>query len=276
MSVPDTVLNRGGSAFGDENVGSGSMLGTVLERNRVNIIMPTPPEKALKLDDGGDGGGIGKNNHNGGGGGDGGGDDDDDFFGEEGDGDGDGEGGPAGAGFFRLRIPELFDRAALAAVLQEWFKTVADLPLFIRRSVEMGLFSSAQLVRFLSMDVRPNVTRAVSRRLPTSVSAAALICCREGGRASARLGVRIRGWPEGVGCTFGVGDLCAPCAVFETLALVPANSALLPATASVRGTCRTNQLASPPLSRTRTPNHPAHTSPLTLLDRSGRASLWAA
>jgi hypothetical protein len=144
------------------------MLGAVLERNRVNIIMPTPPHQAPKLDDGGSGGGLGKNNHNGGGGGDGGDDDDDDFFGEEGDGDGDGAGG-GGDGFFRQRIAELFDRLAIGAVLQEWFKTVADLPLFIRRSVEMGLFSSAQLVRFLAMDVRPNVTRAVSRSLPTAV-----------------------------------------------------------------------------------------------------------
>jgi hypothetical protein len=172
LSVPGAAFARGGSSAGDagSNMGSGSALGAVLERNRVNIIMPTPPHVAPKLDDGGDGGGLGKNNHNGGGGGDGGGDDDDDYFGEEGDGEGDGGGGGGGDGFFRLRIPELFDRAALSAVLQEWFKTIADLPLFIRRSVEMGLFSSAQLVRFLSMDVRPNVVRAVSRSLPPSAA----------------------------------------------------------------------------------------------------------
>ncbi|KAL0019123.1 hypothetical protein WJX79_002154 [Trebouxia sp. C0005] len=40
----------------------------------------------------------------------------------------------------------------------------------IRQSVQMGLFSSAQLVRFLSMDVRPNVTRAVTRTMPPAVS----------------------------------------------------------------------------------------------------------
>ena len=33
----------------------------------------------------------------------------------------------------------------------------------------MGLFSSAQLVRFLSMDVRPSVARAVTRSLPPQV-----------------------------------------------------------------------------------------------------------
>ncbi|KAI8464544.1 MAG: hypothetical protein J3K34DRAFT_474210 [Monoraphidium minutum] len=170
MSVPDAVMGRGGSAFGDEgDVGSGSALGTMLHRNRVNIIMPSPPESAPKLDDGVGGGGLGKNNHNGGGGGDGGGDDDDYFGGGEGDGEGEGGGG-GGDSFFRLRIPELFDRAALTAVMQEWMKTIADLPLFIRRSVEMGLFSSAQLVRFLAMDVRPGVTRAVTRSLPTNMA----------------------------------------------------------------------------------------------------------
>jgi hypothetical protein len=129
--------------------------------------MPTPPQQAPKLDDGGSGGGDGKHNHNGGGGGDDGGDDDD-YFGGEGDGEGDGQGGGGGGdGFFRTALPELYDRLTIAAVLQEWYKTVVELPLFIRRAVEMGLFSSAQLVRFLSMDVRPGVARSVSRTLPS-------------------------------------------------------------------------------------------------------------
>ena len=67
-------------------------------------------------------------------------------------------------------LPELFDRASLAAVLSEWLKTVAELPLIIRRAVEMGLFSSAQLTRFLAMDVRPSIVRNIARRLPDSVS----------------------------------------------------------------------------------------------------------
>jgi hypothetical protein len=163
----------GGGFADDAGVGSRSALGAVLERNRVNIIMPTPPQAAPKLDDGGgDGGGLGKNNHNGGGGGDGGGGDDDDYFGAggEGDGEGGGGGGGGGDGFFRLRVPELFDRAALSAVLQEWHKTIADLPLILRRAAEMGLFSSAQLVRFLAMDVRPGAARAVSRALPPAAA----------------------------------------------------------------------------------------------------------
>jgi len=62
--------------------------------------------------------------------------------------------------------------------LQEWFRTVTDLPAIIRQSVQMGLFSSAQLVRFLSMDVRPNVTRAVTRTMPPAVSAKAATLCQ--------------------------------------------------------------------------------------------------
>jgi hypothetical protein len=131
--------------------------------------MPTPPQQAPKLDDGGSGGDIGKNINNGGGGGDGDGGDDDDYFGEEGDGEGDGQGGGGGDGFFRTAIPEQYDRISINVVLQEWYKTIADLPIFIRRAVEMGLFSSAQLVRFLAVDVRPNITRTVSRTLPPEV-----------------------------------------------------------------------------------------------------------
>lgn len=106
----------------------------------------------------------------GGGGGDGGGGDDDDYFGEE-DGDGEGEGGDrARDGFFRAVIPESYDKFSVGAVFAEWMRTVHELPAIIRQAVTMGLFSSAQLVRFFAMDVRPNLTRAVSRRLPPSVS----------------------------------------------------------------------------------------------------------
>lgn len=170
MSVPNVTMAKGGGG-GGQNYGASGSLGMVLERSKLEFVMPTPPQQAPKLDDGGSGGDSGKNIHNGGGGGDGDDGDDDDYFGEEGDGDGDGQGGGGGDGFFRTALPELYDRLTIAAVLQEWYKTIADLPLFIRRAVEMGLFSSAQLVRFLSMDVRPNLTRSVSRALPSEVSA---------------------------------------------------------------------------------------------------------
>jgi hypothetical protein len=164
LSVPDTVMAKGEG----QNFGSGGSLGAVMEKSKMQFVMPTPPQQAPKLDDGGSGGDSGKNIHNGGGGGDGDGGDDDDYFNEGEDPEGDGQGG-GGDGFFRTAIPEQYDRISIAVVLQEWYKTIADLPLFIRRAVEMGLFSSAQLVRFLAMDVRPNVTRVVSRTLPSEV-----------------------------------------------------------------------------------------------------------
>ena len=95
--------------------------------------------------------------------------DDDDYFNfddEGGDGDGD--------RFFRTVIKQLYTPEAINAVLQEWFRTLATLPAIIRQSVELGLFSSAQLVRFLSMDVRPGMTRAFTRSLPPAVSSLGL------------------------------------------------------------------------------------------------------
>lgn len=163
LSVPDVTCAKGGG--GGKDYGSGGSLGTVLEKSKLSFVMPTPPASSPKLDDSGSGGDIGKIIHNGGGGG--GDDDDDDEYFNEDDGEGDGEGDPSD-GFFRTAIPESYDRVSVGAVLSEWYKTVADLPLILRRAVEMGLFSSAQLVRFCSMDVRPNLTRAVSRTLPAS------------------------------------------------------------------------------------------------------------
>lgn len=167
LSIPDVSCAKGGG--GGQSMGSGGSLGTVLEKSKMDFVMPTPPVTGPKLDDSGSGGDIGKINVNGGGGGGGDDGDDDDYFNEEGDGDGEGgEGQPEG--FFRTKIPESYDRLHISAVLSEWYKTVAELPLILRRAVEMGLFSSAQLVRFCSMDVRPGVTRAVSRSLPASWS----------------------------------------------------------------------------------------------------------
>ncbi|MEW5298394.1 MAG: hypothetical protein WDW38_000873 [Sanguina aurantia] len=150
---------------GGGDMGSSSMSAT-RTRTPLQFAMPGPPvTQGPKLDDGGSGGDIGKIIHNGGGGG-GDDDDDDDTFGEGEDGDGDGEGGDKQDSYFRTIIPEAYDTFSVGAVLQEWFRTVADLPLIMRRAVEMGLFSSAQLVRFFSMDVRPGMARSVSRALP--------------------------------------------------------------------------------------------------------------
>ena len=83
-----------------------------------------------------------------------------------GDGDGDGD----GEGFFRKVVKELYDLDAINAVLAEWFMTIADMPLILRDAISRNHFSSAALVRFLSMDMRPNTTRFVARSLPPVVS----------------------------------------------------------------------------------------------------------
>lgn len=162
LSVPDVVMAKGGKGGG--GFGAGGSMGAVLEKAKISIVMPTPPQQAPKLDDGGSGGDIGKIIHNGGGG-DGGDDDDDDYFD---DGEGDGDGDDEGDGFLRTIIPEQYDKFSINAVLSEWMRTVQDLPLVLKRAFEMGLFSSAQLYRFFAMDVRPNVTRAATRALPDS------------------------------------------------------------------------------------------------------------
>jgi len=122
-------------------------------------------QSQAKTDDTGGGGNNGKNINNGGGG-DGDDGDDDDYFDDDDEDDGDDD----GVFSRRVVIPELFDRATIEAVLSEWFKTLYSLPSGLRMAVEMGLVSSAQLVRFLGMDVRPTVVRAISRHTPDAFS----------------------------------------------------------------------------------------------------------
>ena len=144
----------------------GSAGGATLQKSKLNLSQKVHTQEP-KVDDGAGGGNNGKNIFNGGGGDNDGGDDDDYFDNFDG---GDGEDG--GGNFFRTVVEQLYDRKSINAVLQEWFRTLESLPVILRGSVEMGLFSSAQLVRFLSMDVRPNVARAVTRSLPPQVSCA--------------------------------------------------------------------------------------------------------
>lgn len=153
VSVPTTCMAKGLGSFG----------GATLERSKLDTHKEVKTQEP-RVDNSGGGGNNGKNIFNGGGG-DGDDGDDDDYFDEFGDGDGDGDSDD----FFRTVVQQLYTKEAIDAVLQEWFRTVADLPSIIRQSVSMGLFSSAQLVRFLSMDVRPNVTRAVTRTMPPAV-----------------------------------------------------------------------------------------------------------
>ncbi|KAL3691714.1 hypothetical protein R1sor_005365 [Riccia sorocarpa] len=152
------VMKKGYGAFG----------GATLEKSKLDLSQ-SQVKVSPQLEDGGGGGNIGNRNHHGGGdGGDDGGDDDD-YFGED-DGGDDGDDG----GFFgrRVLVPEVFDRKIVQAVLEEWCVTMYRLPAGIRQAVEMGLISTAQVVRFLSFNARPTLTRAISRAVPGEVSRA--------------------------------------------------------------------------------------------------------
>jgi hypothetical protein len=138
--------------------------GATLQRSKLNQSQKVQQWEA-KVDNSGGGGIGGKGIFNGGGGGDDGGDDDD-YFDEFGDGDDNGGDG----GFFRMEIKDNYTLEAINAVLSEWYRTFETLPLILRQAVQMGLFSSQQLVRFCAMDNRPTITRTVQRSLPTSVS----------------------------------------------------------------------------------------------------------
>jgi hypothetical protein len=160
MRVPNTAMAKIGRQLG----GGGA---ATLEKVSMDLSSAVQSVAAPKLSDGDNGGNNGGKINNGGGGGDGDEGDDDDWFDEE---DGDGEEG----GYISLRegIPETFEREAIQAVLAEWFKTIASLPAGLRMAVEMGVVSSAQLVRFMSVDVRPSVVRIVSRSTPQWASRA--------------------------------------------------------------------------------------------------------
>ncbi|KAJ0964353.1 hypothetical protein J5N97_029475 [Dioscorea zingiberensis] len=145
----------------------GSVGAVTLEKGKLDLSQKTSkssPETSI----GGGGGDIGKKNFHGGGGGDDG-DDDDDYFGDFDEGD-DAEDG----GLFRRRIllQEIYDRKFVDAVLQEWYKTIADLPAGFRQACEMGLVSSAQMAQFLANNARPTMARLISRSLPESISRA--------------------------------------------------------------------------------------------------------
>ncbi|GAV61174.1 DUF3411 domain-containing protein [Cephalotus follicularis] len=146
----------------------GSLGAVTLEKGKLDMSQKqtiSSPELAV----GGGGGDIGKRiNHGGGDGGDDDGDDDDYF-----DDFDDDEGGDEG-GLFRRRkfLEELFDRKFVDAVLNEWQKTMMDLPTGLRQAYEMGLVSSAQMVKFLAINARPTTTRFISRALPDGISRA--------------------------------------------------------------------------------------------------------
>merc|ERR1712078_442891 len=140
--------------------------GATMQKSKLNLTQEVRISQP-KTDDAGGGGDIGNRIFNGGGG-DGDDSDDDEYQDDFGD---DEEGDPK-VGLFDIRdaLPELFDKATMECVLSEWYKTVVSLPAGLRMAVEMSVISSAQLVRFLSMDYRPQLTRSLTRALPTEPS----------------------------------------------------------------------------------------------------------
>ncbi|GLT27883.1 hypothetical protein SLA2020_028520 [Shorea laevis] len=141
---------------------------TTLEKGKLEISKEQKQVSSPELATGGGGGDIGKKiNHGGGDGGDDG--DDDDYF-EDFDDEEEGDEG----GMFRRRkfLQEIFDRKFVDAVLHEWHRTMMDLPTGFRQAYEMGLVSSAQMVKFLAMNARPTTSRFISRALPQGISRA--------------------------------------------------------------------------------------------------------
>ncbi|KAK4438275.1 hypothetical protein Salat_0161700 [Sesamum alatum] len=155
--------------FGPVMKGKYGAFGAVtLEKSKLDLTQKQT-KSSPELSTGGGGGNIGKGlSHGGGDGGDDGGDDDD-YFDDFDEGDEGDEGGP-----FRRRIilAELFDRKFVDAVLNEWQKTMMDLPAGFRQAYEMGLVSSAQMVKFLAINARPTTARFISRSLPQGLSRA--------------------------------------------------------------------------------------------------------
>ncbi|KAL1534274.1 protein RETICULATA-RELATED 1, chloroplastic-like [Salvia divinorum] len=170
FQAPPDAPSSSSVGFGPTMKGGqyGAFGAVTLEKSKLDMTKKET-KSSPQIDTGGGGGNQGKGlSHGGGDGGDDGGDDDD-YFDDFDEGDEGDEGGP-----FRRRIilGELFDRKFVDAVLNEWQKTIMDLPAGLRQAYEMGMISSAQLVKFLAINARPTTARFISRSLPQGLSRA--------------------------------------------------------------------------------------------------------
>ncbi|PKI39255.1 hypothetical protein CRG98_040311 [Punica granatum] len=146
----------------------GAFGAVTLEKSKLDMSQKQT-KSSPELATGGGGGDIGKKiSHGGGDGGDDDGDDDD-YFDDFDDGD---EGDEGGLFRRRMFLEELFDRKFVDAVLNEWQRTMMDLPAGFRQACELGLVSSAQMVKFLAINARPTTARFISRSLPEAMSRA--------------------------------------------------------------------------------------------------------
>lgn len=132
-----------------------------MQRSKLSV-QQQQKSSSPKLDDAGGGGGMGKGIFMGGGGGDDDDDDDDDYEKDDGDSE-----DPEAEGMWWHKTPlaQLYDQANVRAVLSEWFMTVESLPGFLRMVASMQYYSTAQWVRYLTMQERPNLFRSVERAL---------------------------------------------------------------------------------------------------------------
>ncbi|XP_042062781.1 protein RETICULATA-RELATED 1, chloroplastic-like [Salvia splendens] len=168
--APSSTPSSSSVEFGPTMKGGqyGAFGSVTLEKSKLDMTKKETKSSA-QIETGGGGGNQGKGlSHGGGDGGDDGGDDDD-YFDDFDEGDEGDEGGP-----FRRRIilGELFDRKFVDAILNEWQKTIMDLPAGFRQAYEMGMVSSAQLVKFLAINARPTTARFISQSLPQGLSRA--------------------------------------------------------------------------------------------------------
>ncbi|CAL5438834.1 unnamed protein product [Camellia sinensis] len=137
----------------------GAFGAATLEKSKLDMSQKQQSKSSPETANGGGNNDIGNSNNLGGG--DGGNDDgdDDNYFDNFDDGDEGSEGG-----LFRRRIvlPELFDQKFVDAVLNEWQRTMMDLPAGMQQAYEMGLVSSAQMVKFLAINARAFIGRMIA------------------------------------------------------------------------------------------------------------------
>jgi hypothetical protein len=150
LRVPSTMSAPLGSSGG----------GAVMEKAKLSF-KQTVKQEGPSIAEAGGGGGIGKKIFNGGDGGGGDDDDDDDYF-QEGDGDNEGD---DSVWWHKVPLSQLYDAITVKAVLSEWCLTVEQLPMFLQMLSSMQYYSTAQWVRYLAFQERPNLFRAVERVL---------------------------------------------------------------------------------------------------------------
>ncbi|XP_062113275.1 uncharacterized protein LOC133824414 [Humulus lupulus] len=166
--------HHGIALYRESFMGGGRQYGAygvpTLERPDMSLKSPSKSTEEPILDHGGgsmdDSGGSDGGVSDGSGGGGAGGDDDSYRFDDEENNE------DETSGLFRGRhlVPEVFDKETLNAILQEWMKTMRDLPMGLQQACELGALSSAKLTRFFFFNTRPTLLRHLTRLLPPDMA----------------------------------------------------------------------------------------------------------